>query len=301
MLINSSDVRGCEAAIRQLAKLDKSIIGKQISELARDIRGSPVQDSMVCWPEMRHMMNRLLAYRQSVEFFLRARTTWPQLFDEFQVFHIPSSQPMEKPTRIKSLSAENIVGRMTRKEKDIQIFRNFVKDLQLFDLDGRIQAEYGKANFRPIVHSEVLLLDWLQKNGGIASTRFFQGWKYIGASKPTCKLCHYYFEEHRSGVGHRSSHGNLYVSWRLPDVLQSQCPEAEAERQIMVDRVIVRIRKDAFDLVKKRVQPTYRAHDSVTSSARLTLQVTSGVDDAASMVGQLELSDDSDDNDGAVL
>lgn len=66
----------------------------------------------------------------------------------------------------------------------------------------------------------------------------------------------------------------------------------------MVDRIIFRIRKDEFNLVKKRVQPTYRTHDSVTSSARLTLQVTSGVDDAASLVGQLELSDDSDDNDG---
>lgn len=160
------DVRGCDDALSRLAKLDKSAVGEQISQLARDVRGRPMEDSMACWPEMRHMMNRLLAYRQSVEFFLLAKTTWPELFENFHVFYIPSSQPMAKPARPKSLSAENIVGRMTRKAKEIDIFRNFVRELQLFDLDARIQAEYKKENFRPIVHSEILLLDWLQKNRG---------------------------------------------------------------------------------------------------------------------------------------
>lgn len=244
------------------------------------------------------MMNRLLAYPQSVEFFMLAKTTWPELFENPHVFYIPSSQPMAKPTRQKSQSAESIVGRMTRKERDIEIFRNFVRELELFDLGARIEVEYKKANFRPIVHSEILLLDWLQKSGGAASRRAFQGWKYIGSSKPTCKLCHYYFEELKSGVGHRSSHGNLYVSWRVPDVIKSQGQEGEEQRQIMVARMIARIRKDAFNLVRKRVQPTHRAHDSVTSSARLTLQLASDFDDSASLSGSIELSDDSDEDVG---
>src|SRR5690606_8122506 len=128
-----------------------------------------------------------------------------------------------------------------------------------------------------------------------------QGWKYIGTSKRTCKLCHYYFQEHQSDVRHRSSHGNVYVNWRVPDVPKAQCPGAEEKSQGMVARVIIRIRKDAFDLVKKRVKPTYRSHDSITSSARLTLQLTSDADDAASRMAVFGISDDDDENEGGAM
>jgi hypothetical protein len=241
-------------------------------------------------------MSRILAYPQSIRFFLLAKKHWPELFANFQVFFVPSSEPISRPRRNKSESAKLIIGRMTRKEKDIRIFTDFVNHLQIFDLDQRIKAEYEKDTFRPIVHSEVLLLNHLETNGGVANTRFFNGWKYIGTSKLTCKLCHYYFEEHRSKVQHRESHGNLYVSWRFPDVLQSQGEEGERRRQTMVDRILPRIRKEAFDLVKKRIPSSYKQDDSNTFSARMTFEnwtwgsSSEDVEDAASVLGQVDLN-----------
>ncbi|KAK2007307.1 hypothetical protein LZ32DRAFT_667427 [Colletotrichum eremochloae] len=210
--------------------------------------------------------------------------------------------PIRGPVRPKSMKAEGIVGRMTNKPKEIEIFRGFVQDLQLTDLDTRIQAEYTKDTFCPIVHSEILLLNNLERSGPITPDRFFNGWMFIGSSKPLCRLCQYYFQEHHSGVGHRKSHQNLYPSWRVPDVLLSQGAEGEEKRQIMINRMMVRIRRDAFDLIRKRAHPMYRNHDSFTSSMKITLgerwTTGSSASDVASRMGGLTLEDPEDDEQG---
>ncbi|KAK1525903.1 uncharacterized protein CCOS01_08321 [Colletotrichum costaricense] len=232
-----------------------------------------------------------------IEFFLLAKDNWPEIFRNFMILVHPSSHPLSRPRRNKSMTAEGIVGRMTRKEDIIERFRQFVQDLQIMHLDQRIQAEYQKDNFQPVVHSEILLLNHLEKSaGGVSPDRFFNNWMYIGSSKPTCRLCEYYFEEHRSGVGHRSSHKNLYISWRVPDVLQSEGHGGEEKRQVMVDRLLLRIRKDAFNLVEKRVRPTFRNHDSITSSVSMTLHgnwsEASDISDVMASMGSLQLNND---------
>ncbi|EXF83053.1 hypothetical protein CFIO01_06225 [Colletotrichum fioriniae PJ7] len=243
------------------------------------------------------MVNRLLAYCKDIEFFVLAKDNWPEIFQNFEILTRPSSHPLPRPGRNKSMTAEGIIGRMARKEHIIEKFREFVQDLQLMHLDQRIQTEYQKDNFHPIVHSEILLLNHLEKTaGGVSPARFFNNWMYIGSSKPTCRLCEYYFEEHRSGVGHRSSHKNLYISWRVPDVLQSEGYGGEEKRQVMVDRLLVRIRKDAFNLVEKKVRPTFRNHDSITSSVSMTLHgkwsEASDISDVMSSMGSLQLNND---------
>ncbi|CCF39824.1 hypothetical protein CH063_10551 [Colletotrichum higginsianum] len=305
---NEEDLRECNMAIRILTALKASDAGEFIAQRARRIRQSGPRDSVIfCWPEMRHMMNRLLAYAQDVEFFLIARRNWPQLFTNYRVLFLPSSRPIQKPGRQKSMTAEGIVGRMTRDEQEITALRDFVRELRLMNLDQRIRGEYGKKTFAPIVHSEVLLLNKLEKSGGTSPERFFNGWVYIGSSKPLCRLCQYFFEEHRSGVEHRSSHENLYISWRVPDVRMSEGELGEESRQIMVDRMLQRIRKDAMNLIRRKVHPTFRAHDSLTSSVRLTLDGrwgtisnVSDISDVASVMPSLALDDVEDDEGGGV-
>ncbi|KAK1579309.1 uncharacterized protein LY79DRAFT_652194 [Colletotrichum navitas] len=212
--------------------------------------------------------------------------------------------PIPRPIRSKSMKAEGIVGRMTSKAEDIEVLRGFVRDLQLQSLDARIETEYTKNTFRPIVHSEILLLDNLEKSGPITQERFFHGWMYIGSSKPLCRLCQYYFEKHRSRVEHRKSHLNLYISWRVPDVLVSQGAEGVERRQKMMNRMTERVRRDVFDLIRKRVKPTHRNHDSFTSSVRFTLDerwtMASSVSDVASRIEGLALEDSEDDEQGGV-
>lgn len=261
------------------------------------MKGMRSQD---CWSELRHTWSRIVAYSQSFKAILRAQEMWPQLFKKFNVYIIPSSKPLKAPRRKSSLRAENIVGRMTSERDKIEKFRDFVQKLQLFSLDERIQDAYGKSSFRPIVHSEILIHNWLETNGGLESERFFNGWKYIGSSKPTCRLCHYYLVEHGSDIDHRATHSNLYLSWRLPDVFKWQGEAGEKSRQMMADRVLKRVRKDAFDLVWERAAPRFRVHDSNTSSASITLgggwtlgdETGTHVDedDLASLVGGIDLN-----------
>lgn len=277
--------------------------------------------SQECFSELVHTSKRILAYPQSVQYILaKARPRWPELFNSPLVSFLPSSKPIPRPHRQKSYKAESIVGRMTRKEKEMRIFRDFVKRLQAFDLDERIRIEYDKDSFTPRVHSEVLLLSWLWENYGVTTlgpserktidpSVFFNGWMYIGSSKPTCRLCHYYFEERRSGVKHRDSHMNLYPAWAFPEVFPSQGEDALLDRQVMLDRVLQRVRKEAFAVVRKKVSPQYKAEDSNTfSEAVVTLDdrwtILSrdsdsdvDVDEITSMMGEMGTGDRGDDDD----
>jgi hypothetical protein len=246
-------------------------VGAVITERALQDRIAGFR-SMECWSDLLHTISRILAYLQSTKFLLLAKEKWPSLFQNPLVSFISSSGTINKPFRNNSLTAAGIVGRMTRKEKMIRIFRDFVQTLQAFDLDLRIKSEYEKDSFKPIVHSEILLHNWISNQGGIISSRFFNDWIYIGSSKPTCKLCDYYFQEHPSRVEHRASHGNLYPSWRVPDVFPYQGQESLDARQNMVDRVLQRVRKDAFDIVRRKALPSVKENDSNTFSARVTLE-----------------------------
>ncbi|TFB05802.1 hypothetical protein CCMA1212_001534 [Trichoderma ghanense] len=294
----SSDIHKCETTVQLLIRIDRSQVGAIIESRAQEDRIAGYR-SMECWADLLHTMRRILAYQQSVQFFLLAKERWPNLFQNATVSFLSSSRPIPKPIRNKSLSAEGIVGRMTRKEKVMKIFKQFVQDLQAFDLDDRIKQEYGRRTFRPTVHAEVLLLDWISKQSRTALVSFFNDYRYIGSSKPTCKLCDYYFQEHRLNVGHRISHGNLYSSWRVPDVFPYQGQMEIANRQVMVDRLLERVRKEAFDLVSKKAVPSAKVDDSLTASARMTLwevrslhgsNTDADVDDIASLLGQVDIS-----------
>lgn len=283
-------------AIKLLEHLCRSPEGKIMAERAREGRkfGVPSQE---CWSDLQHMINRTTAYSESVRFILAAKVRWPGLFDNFEVSFIESSQRMERPFRNKSQTADGIVGRMTRKQKMIDTFRAFARDLQRFNLDELIMEGWKNPNFRPIVHAEVLLLDHLDKKSLLEPRFFFNDWMYIGSSKPTCKLCHHYFTLHHvPNVGHRPSHGNLYLHWRFPDVLKSQGEMGIQKRQIMVDRVLEKVRKEAFDIVSRKGTSSYKGDDSFTYSAAMPDRSTVAgsvvdVDDLTSMVGHMDLSD----------
>ncbi|KAL7787210.1 hypothetical protein V8C43DRAFT_324022 [Trichoderma afarasin] len=287
-------IRMCETTIQQLIKIDQTIVGEIIEERALENR-MPGYTSMECWAKLLHAIRRILAYQQSVQFFLMAKDTWPGLFQDFTVSFISSSRPVSKPGRNKSYSAEGVVGRMTSQQAEM--FREFVGNLRAFNIDERIKEEFAKDTFKPMVHSEVLLLNWISNQGPIVSSKFFNDWKYIGCSKPMCKLCNYYFYEHHSNVEHRTSHGNLYSSWRLPDVFPHQGDAGRQMRQVMMDRMLLRVRKETLDLVSEKAFPSSKRADTDTDTARMTLlpvgtlrRPPTEVDDLASIMGQVDIS-----------
>lgn len=285
--------------IQLLVRIEKSKAGEAIKSTALEDR-IPGYTSMECWSELFHTMNRILAYPQSAQFFLRAKEMYPSLFRNPAVNFLSSSRPIEKPGRRKSQTADKIVGRMTRKPEEIQQFREFAASLQTYNLDDRIQAEFQKSTLRPIAHSEVILLNWLLKPGEVAPEKFFNDYMYIGSSKPICKLCDHYFRDHRSNVKHRSSHGNFYPSWRIPDVFPYQGEEAIEMRQVMTDRILLRVRKDAFDIVERKATPSMKLADTNTLSSRMTLVEkwsVRGPEAGAAGGGGSDIDDDDDEDD----
>jgi hypothetical protein len=141
---------------------------------------------------------------------------------------------------------------------------------QMYPLDKEIAKEWERKATRPIVHAEILVLNWLENSGGTAGARFFHNWQYIGSSKPTCKLCHCYFTYHPSAVKVRGTHGNLYPSWRFPDrtdVHDVQTSEAALrERHNILQEMVGELRRDIQAALSDRLSST-KIHDSSAISS----------------------------------
>ena len=227
------------------------------------------------WASVLHLMKRILAYPQSVMWIIHTYTIWPEIFRDFQIRFIPSSIPVRMMSKVrqKSLDAESIINRMTNDPTIYSSFKSYVETLQKFELNNRIKEEYDKISkdSKFSVHAEVHLTDWLVKNGGLNPSRFFLNLPYVSSSKPTCKLCDYYFKAYGDQVGHRESHGNLYVRWRLPDLLATGGEVARLEAQRMFTEVIRLVREEAFELITSKAVPSRKSHDSNTFSAGVRL------------------------------
>ncbi|KAH7635426.1 hypothetical protein B0T09DRAFT_353897 [Sordaria sp. MPI-SDFR-AT-0083] len=266
----------CKIIIHQLANTFSSKRLKDILVARSDAGRTAMKGhtSMECWSDLVHTAQRILAYHGSVQYFFRARDEWPQLFQsKIEILVLFSGNVRDAPRRNKSFTAKSIVGRMTSNQKLLTIFKRFVEELQLLDLDDRLVEAYN-TNTDMAVHSEVLLHHWLLTDHGkgeINPSMFFNSWPYIGSSKPTCKLCKYYFEESRSGIEARPSHGNMYPKWRLPDVYDSHDSEAVKRRQVILDRILQRVRTEVFNAIKKKRPLNYKQEDSNTWSATMHL------------------------------
>ncbi len=224
-------------------------------------------DQSECWSELRHVAGRLLSYLRAAKTLVSTRKQWPELFKNFEVRHIASSIPgpyifkgKHSPDR---MTADRIIGCMTSDPREMREYKSHAQELQKFELDKAIRKKTNRQKFHPIVHAEVLLLDWLERDGVTRATRFFNRFRYIGCSKPTCRLCEYYFSVHASGVEVRSPHRNLYWNWRMPDVYEDQGLQATKNREKLMNKILEFVRKDAFRVLVEKV-PEGKRHDSNT-------------------------------------
>lgn len=203
------------------------------------------------------------------------------MFDDFEVQFIPSSPPKTVfPNTTKAQTSQSIVGKVTPSEREIARLQNQVSEMQLkHDLDGQISREWPSKNSRFVVHAEIRLHRWLETSGNSTlPERFFNGYKYIGSSKPTCRLCAYYFEEHGTDVRVRPSHRNLYLKWRMHDVFLREIPisqrggnmerffprqedNAARERMLLLRRIKIRIVSDIKQILNDKLSDR-RDHDS---------------------------------------
>ncbi|EWZ28425.1 hypothetical protein FOZG_17910 [Fusarium oxysporum Fo47] len=175
---------------------------------------------------------------------------------------------ISKPIVQSDLTAVAIVQHMEAFEKvKMPELMQDAKDLRRMGLDKAIQIQLLKRTFRPIVHAEVLIHHYLTKNGIIRPNRFWRQWQYIGASKPTCRLCHYFFSSHsQSQIQVRPSHLNLYPNWRLPEISDEDDAEAREAHRKLLKSIAEKVRNDAKRTLQQRTTKS-KQHDSNTYSA----------------------------------
>ncbi|KXH61421.1 hypothetical protein CSAL01_05247 [Colletotrichum salicis] len=299
--IAEKNLQNNEALVKAATQLRQSTIYHSIVDRGK----SGKVDESPYWCDLQHFVGRLVSYLRATQTLFVARKRYPELFDldTIKIKFVASSKPLPNPMnafqaglnpmqRKTTRSAHDILSRMTNDEEMIKTYRQYADELQRCDLDGRIATQCCKPVFRPIVHSEVLLLDWLRKEFAedMHSIPFYEGMKYIGCSKPTCRLCDYYFAAHSSGVRVRPTHQNVYPSWTVPDVLEEG--EISTTKDEMIDAVLAKVREAAFTALREKVSERKR-FDSDTSSMPMCQPLTGisvTLDDLSSRIGGLSIS-----------
>ncbi|KAM0814119.1 hypothetical protein AB5N19_14122 [Seiridium cardinale] len=214
------------------------------------------------WRELRHYCGRLLSYRQAAETLITANERWPELFSDVKVVVIRSSTRIARPL-CGDLTGFDVIKNMGPEGEESEQYLRQVEDLQKFRLDQHIRDLVAKPSFRPIVHAEMLIHSRLQHLPVSQDDLYWNGWKYIGSSKPTCRLCSYYFEAHDVTV--RATHKNIYHNWRLPDLPQLASDEAVTEQRQLLAKVTQHVRDDFVQMLfEKRF--IGKKHDTLTYS-----------------------------------
>lgn len=188
----------------------------------------------------------------------------PRLVEHFEVTSVCSSGPDTNPLSDNTnVTADEILRRMVPAPAQAVQYSALLEDIRSIDINTTIQEIITQPTFRPIVHAELLVLQSLEKDGLTHPSQFFNSWKYIGSSKPTCRLCHWYFEHHNGGFQVRPTHGNLYINWKPPDVFQRDGEAAIKAREKMLNTMNVHIRAEGLRTLTEKV-PLGRLHDSST-------------------------------------
>lgn len=219
----------------------------------------PVGREQTPWDEIYHSLGRLLSYFLAVKVLITACKYWPQLFVDFTIIPVPSSRPNRDPPQIRK-SANKLIPSMTSDNSIINAYRSKSAELQEWGLDKGIQEVTHHSNFKPIIHAEILVDDFIRRKqredtSGEEPVRFFnqaEFGRYIGASKPTCRLCALYFHSQVDGVEVRESHSNTYCNWRVPDVFVHDGEKVKKDRDAVLEMMIPKLQNDVFKVILER-------------------------------------------------
>ncbi|KAM7215326.1 hypothetical protein V8F06_009283 [Rhypophila decipiens] len=156
-----------------------------------------------------HFIGRLLSYSTAPAILLAARQTWPEIFaDDVALLPISSSTPMPNPfPRSRQNSPpEDLINRLFPDVIERDTCLEQAQQLQHLtnrQLDSELRKQFEFKYFKPFVHCEILVHDWIIRwaGGNPTPDMFFFRRKYIGVGKPTCQLCWSYLSNHNSAIG----------------------------------------------------------------------------------------------------
>ncbi|KAG8354244.1 hypothetical protein FVEN_g7674 [Fusarium venenatum] len=256
-------ISDCDTLIKAIVALDQADVNKMISQRAKDgemTRSEP-------WCKLRHFLGRWLSYRKAALGIVAISERWPDLFLDFEITMVPSGPRFPNPILRSDLTSSIIMQHIVAEDKtqDTQLLQA-AEDLKQMGIDDIIIRDFQLSRrFRPSLHAEVLVHEYLLKKGWTAVESYWNRWNYIGSSKPTCRLCHYYFdilEGDKPGV--RSSHNNLYRNWRLPEYHDEE--SLGIARDVLLSKLAQRLRIDVVETLKEK-KIRRKARDSNTYSS----------------------------------
>jgi hypothetical protein len=284
-----TDFTACETLFTFIHHAQRRKFGDSISEQARDGQ----INSSKPWMELRHFVGRLHSYYLAVETIIRANKFWDRLFHDIKVTVIPSARVIPHPLSGRRPNAHEIMGRMSSSKEIIERHRSMAVELQKHGLDEKILTECNDLSQTHMVHAEVLVLDYLLSYlHGSSDADFWNDWRYIGSSKPTCRLCHYYFIEHPGGVQVRESHKNLYPHWRVPDVFDENAMKSTTS---ILNAINQRTREDAIRSLEDQISQG-RVHDSNSFSKSIATETS--ISELVSGITNLAIPDTIEEEDG---
>ena len=254
-------------------------------------------DPKAPWVVVGHSIGRLLSYYYDVDILSSARRRWPQLFEDFEVHWIPSA-PSDIPNFPRArLDAAMIIGKMWNEPLKSE-YTGYAARLENSGISLNAEVTRTAHDFKTNVHAEVNLhahvLRLLRGQGGQEVPVFFNGTKYIGCSKPTCRLCELWFDNHPSHVRVRGGHKNLYHKWRAADVDEQAAADV---RDATLNRMIPLIRDQvAADLRDRCATRSPNDSNDVPTNLPLTCTGTDvfstrSMDDLVSTAGRMALED----------
>ncbi|KAI8250141.1 hypothetical protein K4K58_010131 [Colletotrichum sp. SAR11_239] len=173
----------CEKLIKSVVAIKSSPIEVAIKAHAKD--GSI--NSSDSWCELRHYLGRLLSFRQAANVLVDANDRFPDMLKAFKITSIPSSRQAPKPiAKSRSVTAVSIVENMIADDDEEKSdLLEKALEMQRFGVNDIILAQISKRSFRPRVHAEILVHNYLLEQGLQHPREYWNSWKYIGSSKPT--------------------------------------------------------------------------------------------------------------------
>ncbi|KAJ4854619.1 uncharacterized protein T069G_10177 [Trichoderma breve] len=224
------------------------------------------------WCTLRHYLGRLHSYRQASEIIVNAATTWPDLFKNHRVDYINSAFKKRIPTP--NLTDLNDIIPIALPGHEASDFESDISELRIHELDNIIHKQLQSWRIKTMVHCEVHLHNHLVQKGKTSSTDFWSGAMFIATSKPTCRLCHLYFNNPSNEFQVQTSHMNLYPKWRLPDIYEDQGADTKDSCEELLQDLIEQFQQDLILMLKQK-EPKGKTHDSRTDShSRVSTRVS---------------------------
>ncbi|KAK1749337.1 hypothetical protein QBC47DRAFT_395958 [Echria macrotheca] len=263
-------------------------------------RGGPADTP---WSTMHHAIGRLLSLFLGVKVLIYARRFWPEAFVDFRVTHVASSIPDDEPPSIRK-TAGGMLKRMSAEPAVVRAYQARADSLREWKLDDQIKRRCSSRRFCPIVHAEILNHNSVVREdrenamAGEDPVRFFREaefGRYIGCSKPTCRLCEQYFSAYPD-IQVRPSHQNFYDNWRLPDVYPGE-EQLEQKRDAILEQMVKTTRTEVFTALTKgrAVRNQFDSNDTPTNPLLTTdrsssVIATAGFDDVVSRMSSMSMA-----------